>query len=328
MCRTSKLVIAAVAIAAAIVPFAAQGKKSHESVAAKAVLWQQPAQPTSRNLIWGPGGEDHAPKPPFTFLDEDTSGTNPKFDVRDANGVRWSVKLGAEAQPEVAASRLVWAAGYFTPYDYYLPEMRAAGLTGLNRGNELVGPGGTVQGVRLKRHEKKQGDWRWAENPFAGTQELDGLKIMMALVNNWDLKTANNAVVLRGGQEIYEVSDLGASFGTPERAYTHSGSKGNLGAYSKSYFVRKLDGDFVDFYVPGRPKLLLAFNAPEYVDRVKEESIGRHIPREHARWLGHLLSELTTQQLQDAFRAAGYPPEKINLFAAEVQDRIVQLNSL
>ena len=36
--------------------------------------------------------------------------------VRDAKGVKWSVKLGIEARPEVAASRLVWAVGYLAVF--------------------------------------------------------------------------------------------------------------------------------------------------------------------------------------------------------------------
>jgi hypothetical protein len=49
----------------------------------------------------------------FTFKEEDMTGTNPKFDVIDQDGVGWRVKMGLESRPETAASRLVWAVGYF-----------------------------------------------------------------------------------------------------------------------------------------------------------------------------------------------------------------------
>lgn len=42
----------------------------------------------------------------YTFIREDLKRTNPKFVVRDENGVEWKVKLGPEAKPETAASRL------------------------------------------------------------------------------------------------------------------------------------------------------------------------------------------------------------------------------
>src|SRR5579862_9854801 len=65
-----------------------------------AVLWRNPLDLSSRNLFYGSGGEQHQPAGDYTFVKEDLAGTNPKFVVRDAKGVKWSVKLGIEAQPE------------------------------------------------------------------------------------------------------------------------------------------------------------------------------------------------------------------------------------
>src|SRR5690348_2740133 len=73
-----------------------------------AVLWREPTDIASRNLLYGSGGKQHYPRGPFKFLGEDRGGTNPKFDVRAANGEKWKVKLGIEARPETAASRFVW----------------------------------------------------------------------------------------------------------------------------------------------------------------------------------------------------------------------------
>src|SRR5580698_4012444 len=88
--------------------------KSAEAGDKSALFWQDPADIASRDLFYGPGGkQNEPPQGKFTFLKEDLDGTNPKFDVRDENGVKWKVKLGIEARPETAASRLTWAAGYF-----------------------------------------------------------------------------------------------------------------------------------------------------------------------------------------------------------------------
>jgi hypothetical protein len=62
-------------------------------------------------LFYGSGGKDLEPRGPFTFVKEDLDGSNPKFVATAENGVKWKVKLGAEARPETAASRLVWAVG-------------------------------------------------------------------------------------------------------------------------------------------------------------------------------------------------------------------------
>ena len=87
------------------------------SMVTKPVLWHQSADIASLDLYEGQGGTKHAPRPPFTFLEENKSGTNPKFDVTDADGHKWRVKLGEEARPEVVASRLLWAMGYIVNDD-------------------------------------------------------------------------------------------------------------------------------------------------------------------------------------------------------------------
>src|SRR6185437_15680338 len=87
-----------------------------------------PGDISSKDLVYGQGGEDGQPKPPFTFLGEKKHDSNPKFDVRDANGHSWRVKLGAEARPEIVASRLLWAVGYFTENDYVLARATVPGL--------------------------------------------------------------------------------------------------------------------------------------------------------------------------------------------------------
>ena len=93
--------------------FAAPKKAAKGAANAPAVLWQEPADIASRDMIYGPGGQEHQPKAPFKFVKEDMNGTSPKFVVTDADGTKWKVKLGLEAHPETAANRLVYAAGYY-----------------------------------------------------------------------------------------------------------------------------------------------------------------------------------------------------------------------
>jgi hypothetical protein len=68
------------------------------------------------------------PKPPFKFEKEDTSGTNPKIKVIDANGVKWNVKFDEEVHAEIAASRIVWAFGYNVEESYYVPSAQINGV--------------------------------------------------------------------------------------------------------------------------------------------------------------------------------------------------------
>ena len=164
-----------------------------------AALWRSPEDIASRNLFYGSGGKQDEPHPPFTFLKEDLSGTSPKFEVLDQDEVKWKVKLGAEARSETVAARLLWAVGYFTDEDYFLSNIRVEDMPRrLKRGQGLVEPGGLLQNVRLERAPKgkKIGAWQWRHNPFTGTRELNGLRVMMALINNWDLKNQNTAVYI------------------------------------------------------------------------------------------------------------------------------------
>jgi hypothetical protein len=303
------------------------------------VLWREPTDIASRNLLYGPGGKEHAPVSNFfIFESEDLEGTNPKLVIRDENGVKWKLKMGAEARPEPVAANLVWAAGYFANEDYYLPTVQISNLPPhLHRGQSQVGSGGTIHDVRLKRYlkgEKKIGSWEWRHNPFTDTREFNGLRTLMAAINNWDLKDVNNAIYLQkrkdgdASEAIYMVSDLGASFGTTGFQTNHEKAKGNLDSFAKSKFVRKVDGEFVDFDGPSRPGAIVAFNPHEYVSRLNLEWIGRQVPRADAKWMGELLSHLSPQQIRDAFRAGGYPPDDVEAFASLLEDRIQDLKHL
>src|SRR5262245_60648690 len=91
-------------------------------------LWRDPGAIESLNLLHGASGPEHAPACNLVFVKEDTVGATPKFEVKDENGVHWKVKLGKEAQSETAATRLLWAAGYYVDPAYYFPEIRVEGL--------------------------------------------------------------------------------------------------------------------------------------------------------------------------------------------------------
>jgi hypothetical protein len=105
-----------------------------EEISAKtAVLWRDPGDIAARNLFYGEGGkEDAPPGTTFTYVKEDLNGTNPKFNVVDENGVKWRIKLGEEARPETVATRFLWAVGYFTDEEYFLPRIQVNGMRPLS----------------------------------------------------------------------------------------------------------------------------------------------------------------------------------------------------
>jgi len=305
-----------------------QVSRAETNSGASASIWRDPGDIASLNLRYGAGGKAHQPAGKFKFVKEVKEGTSAKFDIEDDQGVRWRAKLGEEAKPETAAIRLLWAAGYFADEDYYLPELRVEGMQKLSRGNKFISADGVIRGARLKRHkeQKKIGNWSWFDNPFVGTKELNGLKTMMALMNNWDLKEINNAIYERGGARYYEVSDVGATFGRTGNPFTRS--KSNLKDYRGSKFIQKTTSEQVDLVLHSRPFFLTAIDIPNYRKRTRMEGIVKKIPREHAKWVGQLLGRLSAEQIRDSFRAAGYSPEEVEGFAQVVQGRIAELNQL
>jgi hypothetical protein len=95
------------------------------------------------------------------------------------------------------------------------------------------------------------GNWEWDDNPFVGTKELNGLRVMMALMNNWDLKTDNNTILEIGGRELrYLVSDLGGTFGKTGSSFTRS--KGDMKDYAQSGFIKEISRVKVDFVLKSR----------------------------------------------------------------------------
>lgn len=290
---------------------------------------------TDRAFEFGPGGPDRAPRLPLTFIDEDRDGASPKFRVRDRDGTEWTVKLGPEAQAETVAVRLLWATGYFAEEAYYLARVPVRGLPRLSRGQAFV-DGDAVIGARLEpaRPGIERGPhWHWDDNPFVGTRDLDGLRVLMLLINNYDARRENSRVLVTrdgAGRRVawYTVTDPGASFG----AYSGMGgarSKNDLAGFTSSRFVTGVRDGEVEFGYRVRPSgwaLPLYVLAPWYVaGQLHDERTLRRVPAASARWMGRRLDAVTDRQLGLMFRAAGYPRREADAFVGALRRRVRQL---
>ncbi|HEY8561679.1 MAG TPA: hypothetical protein VIL74_14990 [Pyrinomonadaceae bacterium] len=284
---------------------AAQGKRSKDKKpAGKAVIWK-PVKIGGRDLYWGAGGRAMYPNlKRITFIRKETGGNNLKYRIKDGSGRIWVAKIADESQPETAAVRLLWAVGYPTEINYLVPTLTIPGK-------------GTFKNVRLEARPEnidRQDRWSWTNNPFNGTRELQGLKIMMALINNWDLKDGNNVILQSGGERQYVISDLGSSFGKfaplSLPIFNRFGrSVNNPEHYVKSEFVKGVeeDGD-LDFAYKGNFRSLFDDISPA-----------------HGRWVAGLLGQLSDRQIRDAFRAANYSPSEITMLSRAVRGKIRQL---
>ena len=198
--------------------------------AAAQTLWMEPAPFTTLDWVWGPGGQEMAPRPPFRFQKENFGGTNPKVDVVDSAGRRWVVKFGSEAHTDTFQSRLVSALGYAAEPTYFVAAGSIQDVHDLKRAKHFIAKDGSFRDARFKLRDKKADadirnpDWSWADNPFVASRQLGGLKILVMLTSNWDTKDARNGkdesntgmirpVAVEGSSVWYAVKDWGASFG-------------------------------------------------------------------------------------------------------------------
>lgn len=272
------------------------------------ILWTAPSDIRSRDLYLGPGGVAMQPDlRNVTFLEEDKGGySGTKYRIRDASGREWVAKIGKEAQSETAAIRLLWAVGYQTEINYLVRNLTIPGK-------------GSFQDVRLEarpENEKRLVEWKWQENPFVGRREFQGLKVMMQLLENWDIKDSNNEIIqVKGTNRLrYIISDLGATFGKTGNipvVWVFRRSRSNPNDYEDAGFIKDVDGNLVKFDYNGKMK-----------------GIFDDITVADARWMGNWLSRLSRRQISDAFRAAAYQPEEIETLTNAVMNRIDQLRSV
>lgn len=293
--------------------------KQKEMPSGTPVIWKQPSDIAGRDLIAGPGGEEMKPDLSRVIFNgsAEPGGYSVKWNVLDGSGRKWVAKLGNEARPETAATRIVWAVGYATEINYLIPCVVIVNAPKPRKNVERCEGKGFAD-VRFEARPKgfkRLDNWSWKENPFSGTKELQGLKVLMALLNNWDLKDANNKVIYvpeaegAEGEMQYVISDLGATFGKTGGGITHSRNEPDK--YIKTKFVEKIVGDNVRFAFEG-----------------KGESLLEDITVEQAAWIGNLLSQLSDDQIKDAFRAANFKPDEVAELTATVRERINQLTSL
>jgi len=295
------------------------------------VIWQDRGDAGALDLLSGSGGKDHEPGTSLRFIKESRDGTSPTFDVEDERGTRWTVTLGEAAKSETAATRLLWAAGYLVDEDYYRSRIDIAGLPRLARGQEFVSADGAVSGARLERvpdgGRVTSSSWSWYDNPFTATREFNGLRVMMALVNNSDLREVNHAVFdPASGVAMYRISDLGATFGRTVNAMGRT--KGVVNDYADTQFVKQVTSTHVDFGLRGRPVFLSAFGKSSDRVRTRMEAVVKQIPIADARWIGARLAQLSAKQIADCFRAGGFPSEDVEAYTRVVLQRIAALTAL
>ena len=294
--------------------------------AATHAVWRDPGNVAGRDLAGGPGGRAGRPVPPFRFLEEHFGGSQPCLSVRDARGRRWRVKWGAEVQAETFAVRIVWACGYFAETTHYVADGTIADAQGLQRAAACLDDGCRFTAARFELDDPavkkmfEEHSWAWDDNPFVGSRELQGLKILSMLLSNWDTKDrrdvargSNTAIFEHagaGGREArYLITDWGGSMGSWGTMITRA--RWDPAGYEAQtpQFVTGVEGDLVKFGYSGQ----------------RTEDVALGITVEDVAWLLTYLGRITDRQLREALDASGATTEERDVFQRALRERITQL---
>ena len=305
------VVIAITVVACTYVPHAQPQSGGSADIAE---LWQEPVDLLARDLRNGPGGAGLAPPEDgsFEFVAFKTTGTNPGYDVRDASGRVWSVKLGVEAQSEVTASRILWAMGFPQPAVYFLPKFT---LTGTDAG--------VKEHARFRTdlpQWRAAGEWSWYENPFVNSQQFRGLIVAQLILNNWDMKTNNNRIYdatdpAAVPRHQFMVRDVGSSLGHSRQNRFFAmlgtrgaqGSKNDLDDFEQQGFIESVEGNKVKFDYRGMNQSL--------VDTVTVADVI---------WACEQLAKIPDSHWKAAFEAGWYPQAHADRYIRKIKEKIAQ----
>ena len=297
----------------------------------RAVIWRDPGPAESLDLGAGPGGRDGAPAPPFHFVEEHGTGTFPCVSVRDARGRVWRAKWGEEVHTEAFSSRFAWAAGYFVEVNYFVPSGRIEQASALQRASQCIEQDGSFRNARFELDEPgvlkhfDEHSWAWNDNPFVGTRELNGLKIVMMLLSNWDNKDVRD--VARGSNTAifeyrmdrdvlearYLIIDWGATLGTWGNNVLVRG-RWDCAAYAAQtdQLVTGVQGD----------RVLWGYKGQRTADAVMD------ISRSDVQWLYKYLGGLSDDQLAAGLRASGATESEIGDFTRAIRARLDRLKEI
>ena len=291
-------------------------------------IWHEPTDADLTDLRYGPGGADMVPAPPFTFVSEHLAGSQPCVAVTDARGRRWRVKWGHEARPESFAVRLAAALGYFAEVTHFVERGTIEGAAGLTRAKNCIAEDGSFTEARFELEDRsvrmlfEEHSWSWDDNPFVGTPQLSGLKMVVMLLSNWDTKDrrdvargSNTAIfehrTSRYGREArYLIADWGGAMG---RWGSNVVSRGRWDVDGFEAQTPQFVTGVVDGYV--------CFS---YVGQRTAE-ITRGITVEHAAWFYGFARRLTEPALRGGLLACGATEEEATRFARALLDRIRQI---
>jgi hypothetical protein len=162
--------------------------------------------------------------------------------------------------------------------------------------------------------------WSWDDNPFAGTAQLSGLKILMMLLSNWDDKDirdagrrgTNTAIYRDGVRYLFFVDDWGASMGHWGKVLARTKWDGVDFYRQSAAFVRGVKNGEIEWGYSG----------------THTNSMTDHIRVSDVRWLMQYLGKLSDAQLHAGLTGSGATPDEAYFYTKALRMRIRQLQEV
>ena len=292
-----------------------------------AVIWRDPGRVERLDLNAGPAGPDGDPAPPFTFIEEHHTGSRPCVSVRDRRGRKWRVKWGNEVQVEALATRLAWAAGYFVETTCYVREGRIVDVPALQRAAANVDREGCFRDARFELDEEDvikhfdEHSWAWNDNPFVGTRELNGLKIVMMWLSNWDAKDVRD--VARGSNTAVFEYPIGN--GRREARYLIIDWGGALGRWGSVVRRGRWDCDGFAAETAALVRDVVEDQVRFGYSGQRTADIAEGIRTSDVEWLLKTLGRLSDPQIAAAVAASGGSPDEVACFTRALRARLDKL---
>lgn len=286
-------------------------------------MWHDPGAVETLDFRYGIGGPELAPKPPFTFVESDDSGTTPKMRVKDSAGRQWVMKFGEEASPDTFCTRLAWALGYYVEPEYFVAEGTVEGIKG-QQSRKVVDASGRFRNARFQLRSKepkflRMANWSWSDNPFQGTPELNGLKLLMMLLSNWDDKDSrdeekrgsNTAIYQQGDLYLYFIDDWGGAMGGWGKYFTRSKWNAKKFHEQSGEFVSVSGGNLHWGYTGQHTGLMV-----------------RDVKYGDVAWLMQYLGRVSDDQIRTGLLSSGASQEQAELYLDGLRSRIEQLKKV
>jgi hypothetical protein len=230
----------------------------------------------------------------------------------------------------------LWACGYFGEPEYFVSLGRIEGVSGLKRAGSHIRHDGSFVNARFQLRSGVPRfldgkSWAWTNNPFLGTTELRGLKILMLLVSNWDAKDARDmstAAQPRGNMNtnlaifednstdnirlLYANMDWGASLGKWGNTFTWTKWDCRGFAEQTRRFLTVTDSGLLRWGFSGK----------------HEKDLTSDITLPDVQWLLQYLGRISDEQIRIGLTASGATPEETDCYASALRQRIETLQKV